>query len=114
MAERRDLEDLRKPYKDWSLQDLSILQWLYGHGRGHNWACMRAVADVAPTIRSFAGQGNMEEASLAPSACNRPAAKTIRVAKLDGHGSQGGDRIMLYCRLYTIYNTQYLVLSGNG
>ena len=64
MAERRDLEDLRKPYKDWSLQDLSILQWLYGHGRGHNWACMRAVADVAPTIRSFAGQGNTEEASL--------------------------------------------------
>ncbi|EDQ99692.1 uncharacterized protein LACBIDRAFT_295922 [Laccaria bicolor S238N-H82] len=64
MAERRDLEDLRKPYKDWTLQDLSILQWVYGHGRGHNWACMRAVADVAPTIRSFAGQGNMEEASL--------------------------------------------------
>ena len=63
MGERRDLEDLRKPYKDWSLQDLSILQWLYGHGRGHNWACMRAVADVVPTIRNFAGQGNMAEAS---------------------------------------------------
>ena len=35
------------------------------------------------------------------------------MATLDGHGSQGGGRIMLYCRLYTIYNTQYLVLSGN-
>ena len=23
---KRDLEDLRKPYKDWTLQDLSILQ----------------------------------------------------------------------------------------
>jgi hypothetical protein len=51
-------------YTAWKLQDVSILQWVYGQGRKYNWQVMSALARVTPSIRSFVGRGHMDQAGL--------------------------------------------------
>lgn len=55
-----DLDNDRWRYVTWLLADISIMQWQFKVGHQHNWACMKAIAQVVPSVRSFAGRGHME------------------------------------------------------
>ena len=35
------------------------MKWEFKVGHQYNWVCMKAIADVVPTVRSFAGRGDM-------------------------------------------------------
>lgn len=50
--------------KDWTLSDLSILQWVTRQGLQYNWEAMRSLATIIPSIKSFAGQGHIGQEGL--------------------------------------------------
>ena len=56
-----DLENDRWRYKTWTLSDISVLKTEFKVGHQYDMACMKAIANVVPTVRSFAGRGNMSE-----------------------------------------------------
>ncbi|KAF4622214.1 hypothetical protein D9613_009190 [Agrocybe pediades] len=61
-----DIENDRWRYVTWLLSDISIMQWQFKVGHQHNWACMKAIARVIPSLRSFAGKGHMDVGANAP------------------------------------------------
>ncbi|TFK25837.1 hypothetical protein FA15DRAFT_616812 [Coprinopsis marcescibilis] len=52
-------------FREWSLRDLTIMEWEYGKGRAYNWETMTAVAALIPSIKSFVLQGHMRRDGLA-------------------------------------------------
>ncbi|KAF9039268.1 hypothetical protein BJ165DRAFT_377637 [Panaeolus papilionaceus] len=61
-----DLDNDRWRYKTWSLTDISVMRWAFGVGHGYDYECMKAIAYVVPTVRSFAGMGDMREQTTQP------------------------------------------------
>ncbi|PPR04676.1 hypothetical protein CVT24_011893 [Panaeolus cyanescens] len=62
-----DLDNDRWRYKTWSLTDISVMRWAFGVGHGYDYECMKAIAYVVPTVRSFSGKGDMTERGTRPS-----------------------------------------------
>ncbi|KAF8183616.1 hypothetical protein BJ912DRAFT_975915 [Pholiota molesta] len=56
-----DLDNDRWRYRIWTLADISVMKWEFKVGHTYNWTCMKAIAYVVPSVRSFAGQGHMRE-----------------------------------------------------
>lgn len=42
------------------------MKWEFKVGHTYNWTCMKAIAYVVPSVRSFAGQGHMREDNTLP------------------------------------------------
>ena len=56
-----DLDNGRWRYRTWTLSDIAVLKWEFKVGHRYDMVCMEAIARVVPTVRSFAGRGNMNE-----------------------------------------------------
>ncbi|KAF8804180.1 hypothetical protein BYT27DRAFT_7259617 [Phlegmacium glaucopus] len=56
-----DLDNDRWRYRKWTLSDIAVLRWEFKVGHQYDIACMKVIASVVPTIRSFAGRGDMSE-----------------------------------------------------
>ncbi|CAA7269403.1 unnamed protein product [Cyclocybe aegerita] len=56
-----DLDNDRWRYRGWTLSDISVMKWEFKVGHQCSWPCMHAIAAVVPTVRSFAGKGDMME-----------------------------------------------------
>lgn len=41
------------------LADVSVMKWEFKVGHQYNFACMNAIAQAVPSVRSFAGRGHM-------------------------------------------------------
>ncbi|KAF9476147.1 hypothetical protein BDN70DRAFT_863714 [Pholiota conissans] len=61
-----DLDNGRWRYRVWTLADISVMKWEFKVGHTYSWPCMKAIAYVVPSIRSFAGQGHMREDNILP------------------------------------------------
>jgi hypothetical protein len=62
-----DLDNDRWRYRKWTLSDIAVLKWEFKVGHRYDMVCMKAIAGVVPTVRSFAGRGDMNEAQDFPS-----------------------------------------------
>jgi len=62
-----DLDNDRWRYRTWTLSDIAVLKWEFKVGHQYDMVCMKAIASVVPTVRSFAGRGDMNEAQDFPS-----------------------------------------------
>ena len=56
-----DLDNDRWRYRTWTLSDIAVLKWEFKVGHQYDMACMKVIASVVPTVRSFAGRGDMSE-----------------------------------------------------
>lgn len=56
-----DLDNGRWRYRTWTLSDIAVLKWEFKVGHQYDMVCMKAIASVVPTVRSFAGRGNMND-----------------------------------------------------
>ncbi|KIM44335.1 hypothetical protein M413DRAFT_443337 [Hebeloma cylindrosporum] len=54
-----DVENDRWRYRTWMLADVSVMKWEFKVGHQYNFACMKAIAEAVPSVRSFAGRGHM-------------------------------------------------------
>jgi hypothetical protein len=56
-----DLDNGRWRYRTWTLSDIAVLKWEFKVGHQYDMVCMKAIASAVPTVRSFAGRGNMND-----------------------------------------------------
>ena len=61
-----DLDNGRWRYRTWTLSDIAVLKWEFKVGHQFDMVCMKAIASVVPTVRSFAGRGNMNDSQDLP------------------------------------------------
>jgi hypothetical protein len=61
-----DLDNGRWRYRTWTLSDIAVLKWEFKVGHQYDMVCMKAIASVVPTVRSFAGRGNMNDGQDLP------------------------------------------------
>lgn len=54
-----DLDNDRWRYRTWTLSDIAVLRWEFKVGHRYDIVCMKVIASVVPTVRSFAGRGDM-------------------------------------------------------
>jgi len=54
-----DLDNGRWRYRTWTLSDIAVLKWEFQVGHQYDIVCMKVIASVVPTVRSFAGKGYM-------------------------------------------------------
>jgi len=61
-----DLDNGRWRYRTWTLSDIAVLKWEFKVGHQYDMVCMKAIASVVPTVRSFAGRGHMNDGQELP------------------------------------------------